>query len=91
MIKFKPGQIVATPGAINAMNANNVNAETLLARHLSGDWGDLCKEDKELNDEALQTGEDRFFSSYNITPDIKIWIITEWNRSVTTFLLPEEY
>ena len=40
---------------------------------------------------ALRSGEDRLFSSYQVTPDLKLWIITEWDRSVTTLLLPSEY
>lgn len=62
-----------------------------LRRHLHGDWGDLCDGDWQLNDAALTSGEDRLFSSYQVTPDLKLWIITEWDRSVTTLLLPSEY
>ena len=43
------------------------------------------------NDAALKSGEDRLFSSYQVTRDLKLWIITEWDRSVTTLLLPSEY
>ncbi len=46
---------------------------------------------QQLNDAALKSGADRLFSSYQITPDLKLWIITEWDRSVTTLLLPSEY
>ena len=62
-----------------------------LYRHLRGDWGDLDDGDRRLNDAALQSGEDRLFSSYQVAPDLKLWIITEWDRSVTTLLLPSEY
>lgn len=89
---FKLGSIVATPGAIDLMNKYNISARTLLDRHISGDWGDLPKSDKKQNDEAVKTGEDRIFSSYNLDgKDNRIWIITEWDRSATTLLLPEEY
>ena len=60
-------------------------------KHINGDWGDLCKEDKALNDSALANGNDRILSSYTNENDVKIWIITEWDRSVTTILFPEEY
>ena len=62
-----------------------------LIRHQSGDWGDLCKEDKELNEYALESGEDRLFSKYEYNGTISIYIITEWDRSATTILFPEEY
>lgn len=87
---FDLGQTVATPGAIEALQQCGVSAASLLGRHQSGDWGDLDEEDKESNNEGLQHGF-RLFSSYQITATIKIWIITEADRSVTTLLLPEEY
>jgi hypothetical protein len=62
-----------------------------LRRHLHGDWGDLSDSDRRQNDAALKSGEDRLFSSYQVTRDLKLWIITEWDRSVTTLLLPSEY
>jgi hypothetical protein len=86
---FALGQIVATPGAMDAMQELNILASSLLSRHQSGDWGDLDDEDKQSNNEALQFGS-RIFSSYKIS-DVKIWVITEWDRSVTTLLLPEDY
>lgn len=58
---------------------------------LCGDWGDLDDGDRLLNDAALQSGEDRLFSSYQVAPNLKPWIITQWDRSVTTLLLPSEY
>ena len=65
---------------------------TALDRHQSGDWGDICTEDFGLNDQALEPGnEGRLLSVYNYEGEPKFWIITEWDRSVTTILLPEEY
>ena len=62
-----------------------------LMRHHQGDWGELCEEDKQENDYAVEH-EGRLLSAYEIGEDkTKIWIITEWDRSVTTILLPEEY
>jgi hypothetical protein len=90
MILFKPGQVVATPGAIEAMESNNRQSIDLLTRHLSGDWGVIPKEDAEANQWAFENGE-RILSSYPLEDGSRIWIITEWDRSVTTFLLPEEY
>ena len=88
--KFSPGQIVATPGALAAMEEHQCQPLTLLARHLAGDWGVLPAEDAQLNDEALKS-DGRLLSSYPLGGDTRIWVITEWDRSVTTFLLPSEY
>lgn len=88
--KFSPGQIVATPGALAAMEEHRCQPLTLLARHLAGDWGVLPAEDAQLNDKALKS-DGRLLSSYPLGGDTRIWVITEWDRSVTTFLLPSEY
>ncbi len=66
-----------------------------LSRHGAGDWGDVCDEDKRLNDEALKDGS-RILSAYKTTTGVKLWIITEaaddnGQRAATTILLPEEY
>lgn len=88
--KFSPGQIVATPGALAVMEEHQCQPLTLLARHLAGDWGVLPAEDAQLNDGALKL-DGRLLSSYPLGGDRRIWVITEWDRSVTTFLLPGEY
>jgi len=62
-----------------------------LKRHVCGDWGDLCKEDKAENEFALKEGNLRIFSAYESNGLPKIWIITEADRSATTTLFPEEY
>ena len=65
-----------------------------MSRYIACDWGDMCKEDWESNDEAVASGNDRIFAAYkydDVHPDWKIWIITEWDRSVTTSLFPCEY
>lgn len=98
MFKFKPGQLLMTPGVADLLSTGEeIRAMPpsallhLLHRHLSGDWGDVCAEDAQANEEALQTGA-RLLSAYHLAaPRVKVWIITEADRSVTTFLLPEEY
>lgn len=93
--KFKVGTIVVTRGIDEKMKSSEIFKDFVirsLARHIDCDWGDLCEEDKESNDEALKNGDARLFSSYIYGSDKeKIWIITEWDRSVTTILFPEEY
>lgn len=61
-----------------------------LMRHASCDWGDICDEDRGQNEEALREGS-RLFSVYHSRKGVKFWIITEWNRSATTIMLPSEY
>lgn len=86
--KFALGQILITPGAKEAVDHNDVVAA--LGRHRSGDFGIVCEEDKALNEEAVETG-DRILSAYIDRNGEKFWIITEWDRSATTILLPAEY
>ena len=87
---FSLGQVVSTPGAIQAMVENHVGSIDLLARHAFGDWGTMEDEDKAANDQAVKSGG-RIFSSYPLPDGTVIWVITEWDRSATTFLLPENY
>jgi hypothetical protein len=88
--KFPLGRLVATPGALEAMEASGQTPEFFLARHQSGDWGEVNDEDRQLNEEASIHG-DRILSAYRTLRGVKLWIITEADRSVTTILLPEEY
>ena len=87
---FEPGQVLSTPGAMSALSEANEPPIALLRRHLTGDWGDLCPEDKEENELSVREGF-RILSSYTLSTGVKVWIITEADRSVTTLLLPEEY
>lgn len=89
--RFLPGQVVMTIGVDELVRQGRLNPTPYLRRHLHGDWGDLSDDDRRLNDAALKSSEDRLFSSYQVAPDLKLWIITEWDRSVTTLLLPSEY
>lgn len=99
MKKFKTGTIITTQGVMTGMNENSRFYNfciSSLERHKNGDWGNLPEEDIEANTDALE-GNDRLFSSYNIPSDTihnshhKIYIITEYDRSVTTILYPSEY
>ncbi len=89
-IKFEPGQIVATPGALEAFRASGDDPLAYLIRHIAGDWGDVDEHDRKENELSLEHGW-RILSCYRLKDGTRIWIITEANRSVTTFLLPEEY
>ena len=84
---FPLGQVVITRNALDTLRADAVQAA--LRRHAVGDWGDICDEDRGLNDEALKNGS-RILSVYR-DEETKFWIITEADRSATTVLLPEDY
>lgn len=81
------GTIVATPGALAAISGLAISLA--IKRHRYGDWGNVCEEDRAANDDALREGG-RLLSVYD-HEGTAFWIITEWDRSVTTVLLPEEY
>lgn len=84
---FDPGQIVSTPGALETFEAETLTES--LHRHVTGDWGNLDEVDRAANDSAV-INNGRILSSYHLSQG-RLWIITEADRSVTTFLLPEEY
>lgn len=93
MAKFKTGQVVTTSGVHYKREEDgkfNQFVRDSFTRHINGDWGDLCEEDKKSNDNALIT-QDMLLSKYNYNDEISIYIITEWDRSVTTILFPSEY
>ncbi len=87
---FPLGKVVITPGAISGLKQLKLSPYDLLLRHQSGDWGDMVKQDYQTNLEALLFGR-RLMSAYQLEQNIKIWIVTESNRIMTTILLPEEY
>jgi len=93
-MEFALGQILVTSG-VNELGLKNSKFEKFIGeslnRHIHCDWGDLCDEDKEMNNSALKNGDDRLFSKYNFDEDTSIYIITEWDRSATTILFPDEY
>lgn len=87
--EFNLGRCCITPGAQAFLEERGVTPLTLLHRHVTGDWGDLCEEDKMANTNALALRQ-RLFSCYELAGG-KVYVITEWDRSVTTILLPSEY
>jgi hypothetical protein len=87
---FDLGQLVATPGALTVLEKAGQNPMEFLSRHVTGDWGEIPEEDRLENQFSLEKGF-RLLSSYRTTVGDRLWVITEWNRSHTTLLLPEEY
>lgn len=88
--KFNLGSIVATPSVLQVIEESGQSPNDFLSRHVRGDWGEVCNEDKQLNDQALIDG-DRLLSAYRTLKNVRIWVISEADRSATTLLLPEEY
>lgn len=90
MGRFRLGRLLVTPGALRALGEAGQGVEEFLNRHVSGDWGDLDVEDRNLNDFAVRHGG-RILSAYRTRRNVRLWIITEADRSATTILLPDEY
>ena len=88
--RFELGQVVATPGAIDALEKASQSATEFINRHVVLDAGELDEEDQRTNEDAVENGH-RILSSYLLKDGTKIWIITEADRSATTLLLPSEY
>jgi hypothetical protein len=90
MIRFELGRVVATPGALRALERAEQLPAEFLDRHVNGDWGDVPDEDKQENEFSVEHGF-RIVSAYTTSASEKIWVITEADRSYTTLLLPSEY
>jgi hypothetical protein len=88
MAKFELGQLLATPGVLEAASREDLGE--YLGRHAAGDWGIVGDADKRANDRSLIEGT-RLLSAYRLRSGVKIWIITEADRAATTVLLPSEY
>lgn len=91
---MKLGQVVMTR-EINAAVANNEDFSMFVTesrfRYCRQDWGDLCASDKRMNDSAVKNNDYRMVAHYNNNAHGDIYIITEWDRSVTTILFTHEY
>lgn len=88
--RFSLGRLVATPGALEVLAANGESAAQYLSRHVAGDYGDVCEEDKRLNDEAIKEGS-RILSAYSLKSGERLFVISEADRSSTCVLLSTEY
>lgn len=93
--KFDLGQMIATPGALEALASAGQEPLYFLERHARGDWGEVGDEDGRLNDESVRDGS-RILSAYHTLHGDKLWIITEaaaddGRRASTCILLPDEY
>jgi hypothetical protein len=87
---FDLGQLVATSGALAALEKSGQSPMDFVSRHVMGDWGDIPDEDRKENQFSLEQGF-RLMSSYRTTANDVVWVITEGSKSHTTLLLPDEY
>lgn len=87
---FELGQVVVTPNAVAALESVGTLTKTLLHSHVTGDWGNIVQSAKDANDHAVGRWE-AIRSSYQFSKELTVWVITEWDRSVTTVLLPSDY
>ena len=90
MIRFPLGRVVATPGALSALEKAEQLPAEFLDRHVNGDWGEMPDADKQENELSVAQGF-RILSAYTTSAGDKIWILTEADRSATILMLPEEY
>ncbi len=88
--RFAVGRLMATPAALDALQAGGVDPLALLARHVTGDWGDVDAHDAQENEFSVNRHL-RILSAYALPNGARVWVLTEADRSVTTILLPGEY
>ena len=88
--KFELGMVVATYGAISALEESGEEPKKFLELHQSGNWGQVCAEDWHENEVSLKQGF-RLLSSYKLKTGATLWLITESDRTSTCLLLPDEY
>jgi len=89
-VRFQLGQLFMTPGAIEALEDAGQSPQEFISRHARLEQGELCDEDYRENlfsvDKRL-----RIFSAFKTANGVRLWLITEADRSATTILLPEDY
>jgi hypothetical protein len=98
MINSIGKQLVWTAGINEAVAESKEFAKFIvesLKKFSARNWGETCAEDSVLNDEACKAWDkgdylDRVVAKY-VFGDDKIFIITEYDRSVTTVLFTHEY
>jgi hypothetical protein len=90
LARFPLGKLVATPAAIEAMKQAGQNPHELFQRHQRGDWGEVCPTDAQENELSVKEGF-RVMSVYVLKTGVKVWVITEADRSASTILMPEDY
>ncbi|MDR5853247.1 hypothetical protein P9239_17885 [Caballeronia sp. LZ062] len=86
---FRPGRIFVSPAALQVLRTAGVSPVELVLRHVSGDWGNLSDSDRRQNELSVEAGL-RLLSSYDLPTGQSVWVITGWDRSATTILVPDD-
>jgi hypothetical protein len=84
--RFRHGRVIMSSRVSDLVQQGRLNVQSYLQRHLSGDWGEVSARTLQANEAALRTKE-ALFSAYAIDSELKLWIITEADRTVTTLLI----
>ncbi|MEZ6142591.1 MAG: hypothetical protein R3B84_18680 [Zavarzinella sp.] len=87
---FPLGQVVATQQCVGELERSGETPLQFIQQHATGNWGLVCEEDRQANEDALRNNE-RLLSVYKTKLGVKLYCITEWDRSVTTLLCSHEY
>jgi hypothetical protein len=90
LVRFPLGRLFLTQGAVEALEESGQSAQEFINRHSRLERGELCEEDHKENLFSVNKAL-RIFSAYTTANGVKIWIITEADRSSTCCLLPSEY
>ncbi len=89
-VRFQLGRLFMTSGAVEALEESGEQPHEFLRRHQTGDFGELSESDRRENELSIAQGF-RILSAYRTRAGVKLWVLTEHDRSATTILLPSEY
>lgn len=84
--RFRHGRLIMSSRVSDLVQQRRLHVQSYLQRHLNGDWGEVSAGTRQANEAALRTKE-ALFSAYAIDSELKLWIITEADRTVTTLLI----
>ena len=90
LVRFPLGRVFLTPGAIEVLAEAGQTAQDFICRHARLEQGELSDEDHRENLYSVSRRL-RIFSAFKTAQGVKLWLITEADRSATTLLLPSEY
>lgn len=87
--RFRLGRCVATQVAASYLSECSIKPESLISRHICGDWGDITEEDSQANEAAIKDGG-RILSAYNICGQM-VWVYTNQSIRQTSVILAGEW
>jgi hypothetical protein len=87
-ILFHPGDVLATADALRAMEFNEVTPQSLLGRHIHGDWGELPARERRGNDLRTLTEEGAIVSRFRLSDGEIVLVTTNLNEAGTLISQP---